>query len=352
MREMRFLIFGAGAIGTYIGGSLALAGYPVTFVERDATAVALRERGLHLRIADEEKTVASPAVAASLGEALAGGSYDAAVFAVKSFDTASALEEMKPFLGKMPPVVCLQNGVENESVLSVGLGAGGVIAGTVTSAVGRRGLGDIQLERLRGMGVAGGHPLSTFLVDAFSAAGLNARLYPRADAMKWSKMLTNLVSNATSAILQMPPGEVFADPRLAAVEVRQLREALAVMTKLNIPVVDLPGTPVTLMATAASWLPAKLAGAAMRGSVTKGRGEKMPSFYLDLTAGRKQSEVSYLNGAVVRLGAAAGVSTPVNQVLTETLLSLVRGDEDPALYAHQPDRLLKRIEEARSKREV
>lgn len=347
MNEMRFLVFGAGAIGTYIGGSLALAGYPVVFVERDETAGILREQGLRLRIANLERAVKNPVVEASLADALAHGPFDAAIFAIKSFDTAGALEGMTHYAAQMPPVLCLQNGVENESVLAAGLGSQKVIAGTVTSAVGRRGLGDIQLERLRGMGVAGGHALSAQLVEALLNAGLNARLYPRADAMKWSKMLTNLMGNATSAILQMPPGEVFANLRLAITEVQQLREALQVMAKLSIPVVNLPGTPVRLMAFVTQMLPPSLAGKLMRGSVVKGRGDKMPSFYIDLAAGRKKSEVTFLNGAVARLGASVGVLSPVNQGLTDILMSLVEGREDPAFYAHQPERLLSQIEKYR-----
>jgi 2-dehydropantoate 2-reductase len=46
---MRFLIFGAGAIGTYIGGSLALAGQDVVFLERAEVAEELSRRGLSLQ---------------------------------------------------------------------------------------------------------------------------------------------------------------------------------------------------------------------------------------------------------------------------------------------------------------
>ena len=46
--QLKILTFGAGAIGTYIGGSLALAGYNVIFVEQEKVADELRERGLRL----------------------------------------------------------------------------------------------------------------------------------------------------------------------------------------------------------------------------------------------------------------------------------------------------------------
>ena len=99
-------------------------------------------------------------IVSSLEEALRYGPFDVALFALKSFDTAAALEGIKPFADKMPPILCLSNGVSNEPAIAEALGNDKVIYGTVTSAIGRRGAGDIVLERLRGVGVAKGHPLS------------------------------------------------------------------------------------------------------------------------------------------------------------------------------------------------
>ena len=139
-------------------------------------------------------------VAPSLEEALRYGPFDVALFALKSFDTSSALESMKAFAEKLPPILCLSNGVDNELAIANALGADKVIPGTVTSAVGRRGAGDIVLEKLRGIGIASTHPLSDKLLAAANSAYLNAQTFSNAAAMKWSKMLTNLIANPTSAI--------------------------------------------------------------------------------------------------------------------------------------------------------
>ena len=88
----------------------------------------------------------------------------------------------------------------------------------------------------RPVGIAAGHLLSARLVEACDEAGLNARLYPDSAEMKWSKLLTNLLGNASSAILDMTPAQVFADPGLYNMEVQQLREAQAVMRALGIQV--------------------------------------------------------------------------------------------------------------------
>ncbi len=157
---------------------------------------------------------------------------------------------MKPYADKLPPLLCLSNGVDNEPTIASALGADKVIYGTVTTAIGRRGPGDIVLEKLRGVGVAAGHPLSEKLVAALDKAYLKCRLYPEALSMKWSKMLTNLVSNPTSAILNMTAAQVFADKRLYKLEIEMLKECLAVMKSMNLEVTDLPGTPVKLLALA------------------------------------------------------------------------------------------------------
>ena len=109
----------------------------------------------------------------------------------------------------------------------------------MTTAVGRRGTGDIVLEKLRGVGIAKGHTLSEKLVSAFDEAYLNAKLFDDAASMKWSKMLTNLIANPTSAILDMTPAEIFANRDLYELEIDLLKECLAVMEVQGIDVVDL-----------------------------------------------------------------------------------------------------------------
>ena len=350
MEKLNILVFGAGAIGTYIGGTLALAGQRVTFIEQPKVAEELREAGLKLDLTADRRRQATAPISvgrnpacvefvSSLAEALSTSAFDMGIFALKSFDTAAALKGMKAYADQLPPILCLSNGVDNEPVLAALLGPDKVIAGTVTSSIGRYGAGDIILERLRGVGVADGHPLSLMVTTALDEAGLNARIYPSAADMKWSKLLTNLMVNASVAILDMLPGEVLAHPGLYKLEMVMLREALAVMRARGIRVVDTPKTPVRPLALGA-YLPAFLSRPLMVKAVGSGRGGKMPSFHIDLYGGRGKSEVEWLNGAVACYGEKSGVATPVNRVLTDTLLALTSGEISLAEFAHQPDKLL------------
>ena len=69
----------------------------------------------------------------------------------------------------------------------------------------------------------------------------------------------------------------------------------------------------------------------------------MPSFHIDLYSGRGQSEVEYLHGAVVREGKARGIPTPVNELLTNTLLALTNKEIPLEEYANQPEKLLRTL---------
>jgi len=348
LKPISVLTFGAGAIGTYVGGSLALAGHRVVFIEQPSIAAELREHGLRLDVSiDKHRGAGEPLIVpptsfgcvSSLGEAMQHGPFEVAIFAMKSFDTVAALEGIKPFADRMPPILCLQNGVDNEPTIAAVLGPDRVIAGTMTCSVARRAAGDVVLEKARGIGIAAGHPLSKRLESALDAASLNAHLYPRPADMKWSKVLANLPGSATAAIVDMNPAEVFAHPGLYDLEMRMSQEALAVMAAQGIHPVDLPKIPVRALALALR-LPPFMAHPVLVKVVGGGRGGKMPSFHIDLHAGRRKSEVEWLQGAVVRYGEKFGIPTPVNRLLTETLLALVRGEVPIAEFSHQPEKLV------------
>jgi len=349
--RLNVLVFGAGAIGTYFGGSLALAGHNVVFVEQPKMVSELRERGLRLDLTIDERRKTRDAfvieprsfvIEPSLEGALKFGPFDVALFALKSFDTVAALEGMKPFADKLPPILCLSNGVENEQTIARVLGVDKVIYGTVTSSIARRGAGDVVLEKLRGVGVAAGHPLSEKLVTALDGAYLNCRLYPEGHSIKWSKMLTNLLANPTSAILNMTAAQVFANRKLYKLEIAMLKECLAVMKAQGIEVVNLPATPVKALAFATK-LPLWISKPFVSRAAGSARGGKMPSFHIDLYSGRGKSEVEYLHGAVVREGKKWNVPTPVNELLTNTLLALINKEIPLEEYAKQPKKFLAKV---------
>jgi 2-dehydropantoate 2-reductase len=177
------------------------------------------------------------------------------------------------------------------------------------------------------------------LVGAFGAAGLPARRFGDARAMKWSKLVANLVGNALSALADRDPGEVYADPALFDLERRQLLEALDVMRAQGIAVVALPGANVPLLALGVrlpTWLSRRILSRVVGGA----RGGKSPSLRLHLRGGAPgPSEVAWLNGAVARAGSLLGVATPVNDALAALVDAATVDPELAATLAAEPARI-------------
>lgn len=344
---MRVLIVGAGAIGSLVGARLVLAQHRVTLVARPATVEAIRRDGLYLVENGAQWMIRDVEVVPSLAAAFAGHAiFDLAIFAMKAYAVAEAATELVQATSQPPPVLTLQNGVGSEECAMAILPAARVIAGSITTPAEVRAPGVVEVSHVRrGLGLAptqSGQPIDP-VAQVLQGAGFQVRVYADYRALKWSKLLTNLVGNATSAILGMPPEEIFADLRLFRVELDAFREAVAVMQRLRLKPVGLPGYPITGLAPILLHVPKGFLQPVMRRLVASGRGRKMPSLYLDLVQERRRSEVEFLNGAVVRYGREVGVATPINQALTETACGLVEGRLDWAEFRGRPERLLARM---------
>ncbi|MHB8133985.1 MAG: ketopantoate reductase family protein [Anaerolineaceae bacterium] len=338
---MKLLIFGAGAIGTYIGGSLAANGNLVFFFDRKEMVSRIRQTGIKIHKADNTTiSLDKPNISSDLADLLKAENFDCAIIAVKSFDTESLIHQVIEYQSQIPPIVCLQNGVENEITLKKLLPSVEIIAGSVTTAIGKTADHEIVVEKLRGIGIENKGSLSKRLVNEMNRSGLKAKLFNNANDMKWSKMVTNLTSNAMSAILGMTPAEILDNNQLYSLEIEQLREALRVMQAFHFNIVDLPGTPVRLFCWVVKYLPPSISKKILVPFIAKGRGAKMPSFYIDLESGRGKSEVEFLNGAVVRYGEKSKVSTPVNLFLTNTLIALTDGRIERSEYLHQHEKVI------------
>ncbi len=335
---MRYLVFGTGAVGGLIGARLALSGQPVIFLARPRMAAVLRRSGLRLEGDGPRQHLATPHVLDE-PEDLAGldSRPDAVFLCVKAYDTAQAADTLARLLPGPAPVICLSNGIGNEHVLASRLGGERVVAAALTTAISVVEPGVVRIERERGIDLARGHPLLPALLHDLAAAGFRLRLHDDAARLKWSKLMTNIVANATSAITGWPPGEVFSHPGLYRLEVEALREVVRLLGAMGQSPEDLVGVPVRWLSRALS-LPPRWVQPLLRRSVAGGRGQKLPSFHQDI--GRGRSEVRWLNGAVVEEARERGVPTPANAVLCEVMLGLVEGQLDPLEYRHRPEALL------------
>jgi 2-dehydropantoate 2-reductase len=331
---MRYLVFGAGAVGSYLGGRLALSGQTVTFFDRPDVAPAIASAGIHLVDETGDSILPAPRITSDLKDACDGA--EVVVLCVKAYDCLAAADRLAA-LPDRPPVLSILNGIGNEDTLASAIGADNVVPASLTSAVRFLAPGAVRIERARGVGLSSGHPLSERLRADFEDAGLRPRLYDDPASMKWSKLVTNLLSNAISAITGLSAGDVYHHPGLYNLEIEALRETCRVITRSGRRLLALPGVPVPWLGRLA-WLPKTLTRPLLERVVGGGRGDKAPSLAYDV--GRGRSEVAWLNGAVAQEGRRLGVSTPANSLLTSIVMDLVEGRSQAARYAGRPEALL------------
>jgi 2-dehydropantoate 2-reductase len=357
---MRVLVFGAGAIGSFLGHRLARDGHDVTLVARARYVGAVRQHGLRLcevgpgaadtgEGSEPPLDVVHPEAVERLEHLPQDRrTWDLILLTVKAYDAQSAAQALAPHVKPGVPLLIVQNGVGGEDLVRAVLPDAALISGVMTLSVSVLGLGCVRLETTRGglnlaNVTAGQQPVRAW-ADLFAAAGLRVATYPDYRALKWSKLLLNIQANAIPAILDWSPAAVFADRRLFAAERAAFLEAVSVMRALNLDPVGLPGYPVPLLVRAMEWLPAPVLRLVLTRLVASGRGDKRPSLQMDLASGQKSSEVLYLNGAVARHAQPLGVPVPVNCCLADVLMGIVVGRIDWETLRGRPDRLLAMLE--------
>jgi 2-dehydropantoate 2-reductase len=288
---MRIAVVGAGGVGGYFGAKLARAGESVVVLARGAHLDAIRRNGLRVRSAiDGDFTAKVEAVDSFAGQP----PVDMALFCVKSFDTHTAAETLRPVLGADTGVVSLQNGVDNEAVIDEVLGPGRALGGAafVFSTIESPGviahtlLGRIVFGELDGRVSA----RATQLRDALARAGVPVELTTDVQRMLWEKYLLISAQAGTTALTRTPIGVIRDTPETWRLYRRIVEELATVARAAG---VALPADVVENIMTGA----AKLAPTAYS------------SLHHDLVHGRRL-ELEALHGHAVRLGERLGVATP------------------------------------------
>lgn len=305
-------MIGAGAIGGVVGARLTQAGHEVVLVARGRHYEAIEAGGLTLETPAERVTLRIPVVRDPGGVDFAP--EDVVLLATKGQDTISALASLRVAAPVSTPVVCLQNGVENERValriFSEVYGAV-VMAPTahlepgVVQAYGAALTGQIDVGRYPS-GVDG---LCRMLCEALRAARFSSE--PRSDIMrpKHAKLIANL-SNIVQAIC----GE---DPGAEALIERVRDEGRSVLDTAGIAFDDERVT--DLRGRWESWQVGEIAGRPRAGGST----------WQSVVRDAGSVETDYLNGEIVLEGRLTGVPTPVNELLQSLAQQMVRERRRP-----------------------
>ncbi len=307
---MRYVIYGAGAIGGTIGGKLFQHGRDVVLIARGAHLDALKRDGLLLRTPDGHSRL-ELAAAGSPAEIQWRGD-EVVLLTMKSQDTQSALEALRDAAGDVP-VICAQNGVANERMalrifsrvyaLNVRMPATHLVPGEViahSSPV----TGVLDL----GLYPEGADDLAATVAADLAASEFLSRAEPRIMRQKYAKLLMNLANTVQALCGMAAAGDI----------VRLVRdEALMVYEAAGIDVAD-----EAEFAADSARLTMKPVG---------GEGHGGGSTWQSLERGGTL-ETDYLNGEIACLGAMHGVATPFNRMLQFAAAQAVRNGRRPGSY--------------------
>ena len=295
---MRFVVFGAGAVGGVVGANLHQAGFEVALIARGEHYRAIRERGLTF-----ERPGASVTLEIAVADSPAGLEWrgdEVVLLSTKSQDTAAAVSALRATAPGATPVVCVQNGVANErSALRLMPHVYGavVMAPTahlepgVVQAYGSRGVGVIDVGRYP----AGTDQICRDVADALGRSEFSSK--PREDIMrfKYAKLVANL-QNAVDAICEPGP---------------EAEEVIELAREEGRGALDAAG--IEFVAPEVNDVQARWERLEVR--PIDGRPRAGSSTRQSLTRGAPTLETDYLNGEISLIGRLQGVRTPANDAL-------------------------------------
>jgi 2-dehydropantoate 2-reductase len=318
---MRFVIYGAGAIGGLIGGRLFEAGHDVTLVARGAHEQALRDRGLRLAAADGVRTLRVPVVGDPADAGLGDG--DVVVLAMKSQDTAAAVAALTRHAPPGIAVACAQNGVENERMALRWFGDVYGIHVMCPASHLEPGAVVAHSSPVTGILDLGRYPSGVDGTAEAMAAALREATFSSdavGDIMRWKyrKLILNL-GNAVDAVcgaLGGSGGFDMTDEAIGELIRRVTAEGEACLAAAGIDVASVAED-------------RERRGDLLNRRVVDGAEHSGSSSWQSLARGTGTVESDYLNGEIVLLGRLHGVPTPANDLLRRLAGSMAAAGRPP-----------------------
>ena len=347
----RIAIVGAGALGGYVGGTLAHLGQDVTLIDPWPENVeTIRARGLELDgLTPEEKFTVKGLKILHITEvqSLAKQPVDVAMVAMKSYDTAWATALILPYLSREGFVVSLQNCLNEETI--AGIVGWGRTVGVVASQIS---VDLFEPGRIRRTVAKGGDKYTIFrvgephgritsrveeLVQWFKGID-SAKATTNLWGERWTKLVQNGMGNGVTAATGLTSGDCLRNDSIRRFQIRLAGEGIRVGQALGYQLEKVRGLDPERRAAAnegdaaamkeieAALIPK--AGANPRGNIQR------PSMAQDILKGRR-TEIDAMNGFIAAKGAAAGVPAPSHVRLTEIVTRVERGElkPSPALLA-------------------
>jgi 2-dehydropantoate 2-reductase len=321
---VRYIIYGAGGIGGGIAGRLLQAGHNVVAIARGDHLSAIQNDGLRLRTPDDQWTAKLEAVGHP--REIEWTADDVVLCTMKSQDTQAALQDLLAAAGHRVPVVCTQNGVENERLARRLFDSVYAMLVVMPATFLEPGLIDMHGTPHSGLLDAGRYPdgiddTIAGLCTALSDSGFVSRPDARVMRLKYGKLLDNL-SNAMQALCGPDAAKDSAYPEEGGQEfMLQLQQEA--LTCYNAAGIDYAS-----QEEIGEMRRQVFSLGEIKGSI-RGGGSTWQSF----ARGLPSIETDYLNGEITLLGALHGVLTPYNRILQTTTQQAHREGAAPGAYS-------------------
>lgn len=296
---MRFLVFGAGALGSLVGALLSRRNEVALVGRRDHVSTIEKEG---LRISGLTELLARPRVVRE-GESIPD--YDFVFLTVKSYDTMTAMEELSG-LGASCTFVTLQNGLGNLEIMDQF--ADRIIGGTTSHGATLRGpgnvihagIGDTVIGNYKGVS----RKTLELLAGELTTCGMITDVTGNLMGEIWAKAIANAGINPLTAIIGAKNGYLLRNPAIMRMLEEVCSEAIRVARACEIP---LPKDDLVERTK----------------KVARITSENKSSMLQDVLR-KKRTEVDSITGEIVRLAERKGVRVPTNS----TLLAVMKGIED------------------------
>ena len=301
---MKIAIAGPGALGCLIAGLLKVKTKEEIWVFDNLKERANRVNQAGIKI--EGLSGSHQAKVNVSADAKEIGLCDFVIICVKSYSTEDACKDIKDLVGENTFVVTLQNGIGNVQILNDYFGPEKVIAGitnhgsTLLGAghVRHAGKGETIIGKSDGKLSAGLRDLQNVLAKA----GFETKVTKDIDSVVWGKLIINVGINAIAAITRLNNGALVESEEARALLRAAVQEAAKIVKRKRIKLsYDDPIQKVE--------------------SVCKATSANRCSMLQDVL-NKKRTEIDFINGAIVRQGKALGITTPVNEVLTNLIKTI------------------------------
>ena len=310
---MRFIIYGAGGIGSIMGGHLARTGHDVILIGRSGHVAAINKNGLHLVTPTGTYTLRIPAVTSPNRIEFTG--EDVVCLCMKGQDTEAALEGLKASTKNLP-IFCFQNGVRNEEIATHYFSR---VYGVMVR-VGAVYLEDGEVIARRdppGWYIIGRYPKGTdnileTVAQRLQVAGYLVQTVTDVMPYKWGKLMGN-IGNAIGAITNSDWNSTMLIFRAA------MEEAQDIVNRAGI-------NWISQEQVAKDWPEIT---APLRGSLNT---EAQSSTWQSLARHQGSVETEFLNGEIVRVGRRLGMKAPINEKLMQVTLEMAKNHEEPGKF--------------------